>query len=61
MTEQLPVALVTGVGPGTGAAMARRLAAGGYAVAMAGTFLQLLLHPVRENQLPDQIRVAPAW
>ena len=34
---------------------------GGYAVAMAGTFLQLLLHPVHENQLPAQIRVAPAW
>ncbi|HVM95971.1 MAG TPA: SDR family NAD(P)-dependent oxidoreductase [Candidatus Acidoferrales bacterium] len=28
------VALITGVGPGTGAAMARRFAAGGYAVAM---------------------------
>jgi NAD(P)-dependent dehydrogenase (short-subunit alcohol dehydrogenase family) len=29
-----PVALVTGVGPGTGSAIARRFAAGGYAVAM---------------------------
>jgi NAD(P)-dependent dehydrogenase (short-subunit alcohol dehydrogenase family) len=29
-----PVALITGVGPGTGAALARRFAAGGHAVAM---------------------------
>ncbi|PJK30819.1 SDR family NAD(P)-dependent oxidoreductase [Minwuia thermotolerans] len=29
-----PVALITGVGPGTGAAVARRFAAGGYRVAM---------------------------
>jgi NADP-dependent 3-hydroxy acid dehydrogenase YdfG len=29
-----PVAVVTGVGPGTGSAIVRRLAAGGYAVAM---------------------------
>jgi NAD(P)-dependent dehydrogenase (short-subunit alcohol dehydrogenase family) len=29
-----PIALVTGVGPGTGAAIARRFARGGYAVAM---------------------------
>lgn len=29
-----PVAVVTGVGPGTGAAISRRFAAGGYAVAM---------------------------
>jgi NAD(P)-dependent dehydrogenase (short-subunit alcohol dehydrogenase family) len=32
--QDLPVALVTGVGPGTGAAIARRFARGGYAVAM---------------------------
>ena len=29
-----PVAVVTGVGPGTGAAIARRFSRGGYAVAM---------------------------
>ena len=34
MEKTLPVALITGVGPGTGAAMARRFARGGYAVAM---------------------------
>jgi NADP-dependent 3-hydroxy acid dehydrogenase YdfG len=34
MPEQTPLALVTGVGPGTGAAIARRFAAGGYRVAM---------------------------
>jgi NAD(P)-dependent dehydrogenase (short-subunit alcohol dehydrogenase family) len=34
MEEKLPVALITGVGPGTGAAMARRFARGGYSVAM---------------------------
>jgi NAD(P)-dependent dehydrogenase (short-subunit alcohol dehydrogenase family) len=34
MTRPLPVAVVTGVGPGTGAAIARRFGRGGYAVAM---------------------------
>jgi len=34
MTQAHPVAVVTGVGPGTGAAIARRFASGGYAVAM---------------------------
>src|SRR5260370_33224600 len=29
-----PVALVTGVGPGTGSAIVRRLSAGGYGIAM---------------------------
>lgn len=34
MSNTRPVAVVTGVGPGTGAAIARRFAQGGYAVAM---------------------------
>lgn len=34
MNKQMPVALVTGVGPGTGAAIVRRFSRGGYAVAM---------------------------
>src|SRR5262252_2180745 len=34
MNTSNPVAMVTGVGPGTGAAIARRFARGGYAVAM---------------------------
>jgi NAD(P)-dependent dehydrogenase (short-subunit alcohol dehydrogenase family) len=34
MNQPNPVAVVTGVGPGTGAAIARRFAYGGYAVAM---------------------------
>ena len=34
MTNLKPLALVTGVGPGTGAAIARRFAEGGYRVAM---------------------------
>jgi len=34
VSKASPVAVVTGVGPGTGAAIARRFAGGGYAVAM---------------------------
>ena len=34
MNTPLPVAIITGVGPGTGTAVTRRFAAGGYAVAM---------------------------
>ncbi len=34
MTDNAPVAMVTGVGPGTGAAIARRFSRGGYKVAM---------------------------
>jgi NAD(P)-dependent dehydrogenase (short-subunit alcohol dehydrogenase family) len=34
VNKQMPVALVTGVGPGTGAAIARRFSQGGYELAM---------------------------
>jgi NADP-dependent 3-hydroxy acid dehydrogenase YdfG len=50
-----PLALVTGVGPGTGAAIARRFAEGGYRVAMlardAGRLAAL------EKEIPDSIAV----
>lgn len=50
-----PLALVTGVGPGTGAAVARRFAEGGYRVAM------LARNPERlaalEREIPDSIAV----
>jgi NADP-dependent 3-hydroxy acid dehydrogenase YdfG len=50
-----PLALVTGVGPGTGAATARRFAQGGYRVAMlardAGRLASL------EREIPDSIAV----
>jgi NADP-dependent 3-hydroxy acid dehydrogenase YdfG len=50
-----PVALVTGVGPGTGAAIARRFSAGGYAVAM------LARNGKRLAALEDEIENAKAF
>ncbi len=46
-----PVALVTGVGPGTGSAIARRLAGAGYAVAMLARSTERLATLAKE--LPD--------
>src|SRR6266545_5907424 len=44
MNQASPVAVVTGVGPGTGAAIVRRFSRGGYAIAMlARTHERLLL------------------
>jgi nucleoside-diphosphate-sugar epimerase len=45
-----PVAVVTGVGPGTGSAIVRRLAAGGYAVAMLARNRERLASLEREVQ-----------
>jgi short-subunit dehydrogenase len=46
-----PVAVVTGVGPGTGAAIARRFAGGGYAVAMLARNRERLTS--LEKELPN--------
>jgi NADP-dependent 3-hydroxy acid dehydrogenase YdfG len=46
-----PVALITGVGPGTGSALARRFAEGGYAVAMLARDKERLT--ALESELPD--------
>jgi NAD(P)-dependent dehydrogenase (short-subunit alcohol dehydrogenase family) len=48
-----PLALVTGVGPGTGAAIARRFAAGGYRVAMLARDAARLA--ALEAEIPDSI------
>jgi short-subunit dehydrogenase len=50
-----PLAIVTGVGPGTGAAMARRFSSGGYRVAMLARDADRLT--ALERELPDSIAV----
>lgn len=51
-----PLALVTGVGPGTGAAVARRFSAGGYRVAMIARDVTRLA--VLESEIPESIAIA---
>jgi NAD(P)-dependent dehydrogenase (short-subunit alcohol dehydrogenase family) len=56
MTSTLkPLALVTGVGPGTGASVARRFAEGGYRVAMLARNAERLA--ALEREIPDSIAV----
>lgn len=55
MSDKRPLAVVTGVGPGTGAAVARRFAQGGYAVAM------LARNRERLNALEHEIPNARAY
>lgn len=50
-----PLALVTGVGPGTGASVARRFAEGGYRVAMLARDADRLA--ALEKEIPDSIAV----
>jgi NAD(P)-dependent dehydrogenase (short-subunit alcohol dehydrogenase family) len=51
-----PLAIITGVGPGTGAAMARRFSEGGYQVAMIARNAERLEAIARD--LPDSFAVA---
>ncbi|HEY1425149.1 MAG TPA: SDR family NAD(P)-dependent oxidoreductase [Caulobacteraceae bacterium] len=53
MSATKPLALVTGVGPGTGAAMARRFAEGGYRVAMLARDADRLA--ALAHEIPDSI------
>ncbi|MEJ6655933.1 MAG: SDR family NAD(P)-dependent oxidoreductase [Pseudomonas sp.] len=53
--DNKPLALVTGVGPGTGAAVARRFATGGYRVAMLARNADRLA--ALEAEIPDSIAV----
>ena len=51
MTSNIPVVVVTGVGPGTGAAIARRFASGGYEVAMLARNRERIVQ--MERELPN--------
>jgi len=51
VNQASPVAVVTGVGPGTGAAVVRRFARGGYAVAMLARTHERLVALEREIAL----------
>ncbi|HWU13238.1 MAG TPA: SDR family NAD(P)-dependent oxidoreductase [Caulobacter sp.] len=51
-----PLAIVTGVGPGTGAAVARRFAAAGYRVAMLARDAARL--SALETEIPDSVGIA---
>lgn len=53
MTDIKPLALVTGVGPGTGAAVVRRFAEGGYRVAMLARDADRLA--ALESEIPDSV------
>lgn len=53
--SEKPLALVTGVGPGTGASVARRFAEGGYRVAMLARDAERLA--ALEAEIPDSIAV----
>jgi len=53
MTDTKPLALVTGVGPGTGAAVVRRFAEGGYRVAMLARNAERLA--ALEKEIPDTV------
>jgi NAD(P)-dependent dehydrogenase (short-subunit alcohol dehydrogenase family) len=55
VTATKPLALVTGVGPGTGAAVARRFAAGGYRVAMLARDADRLA--ALEQEISDSVAV----
>ena len=51
MAETAPVAVVTGVGPGTGAAIVRRFSRGGYRVAMLARTRERLA--ALEREIPN--------
>lgn len=53
MSDSKPLALVTGVGPGTGASVVRRFAEGGYSVAMLARDADRLA--ALANEIPDTI------
>ena len=52
-----PVCVISGVGPGTGAALSRRFAAGGYQVAMLARTQERLSQLERDIPAHDRLSV----
>ena len=59
--ERLRLASVAGAAAAARGGLSGRLAQAGWAVAGASAFVRLYFLPVKHNEMPEQVRLSPAW